>query len=57
MKYQPEEVAKCLASHEGIDSDGIETAFDVSYIPFVHVYLSECVLALCVCVCGGGGGR
>ncbi|XP_065890389.1 coatomer subunit beta'-like [Dysidea avara] len=29
LKYQPEEVAKCMASREGIDSDGIETAFDV----------------------------
>ena len=39
MKYKADEAAKCLASHEGIDDDGIETAFDVSCV---------CV---CVCVC------
>ena len=30
LKYQADEVVRCMASHEGIDSDGIEVAFDVS---------------------------
>ena len=50
LKYQADEVAKCLASHEGIDDDGIEVAFDVSvYVCLVCVCV--CVLCVCVCVC------
>ena len=37
LKYQADEVAKCMATHEGIDHDGIEVAFDVS------VYNCMCV--------------
>ena len=39
LKYQPDEVAKCLASREGMDSDGIEVAFDVSVYNYI-VYVS-----------------
>ena len=51
MKYQPDEVAKCLASHEGMDNDGIEVAFDVSIR--VHVCVSVCLcvhVSVCPCV-------
>ena len=44
LKYQADEVAKCLASREGMDSDGIEAAFDVS------VYICVCCVYVCVCL-------
>ena len=47
LKYQADEVAKCMASHEGIDNDGIEVAFDVSVCVCVCVFFC---LSVCVCI-------